>query len=65
MDQIDRLFALVSERFKEQKDFADAIGVSPSKVSEWKKSQVIYQVSTSDCGSFGHNYGVHPDGKRK
>lgn len=37
MDQIDRLFALVGERFKEQKDFADAIGVSPSKVSEWKK----------------------------
>lgn len=37
MDQIDRLFALVGEKFKEQKDFADAIGVSPSKVSEWKK----------------------------
>lgn len=37
MDAIDRLFALVDEKYREQKDFAAEIGVSPSKVSQWKK----------------------------
>lgn len=37
MDAIDRLFALVDEKYREQKDFAVEIGVSPSKVSQWKK----------------------------
>lgn len=41
MDIVDRLFALVDERYKEQKDFAKKIGVAPARVSEWRnrKSQ--------------------------
>lgn len=41
MDVIDRLFALVDKRYKEQKDFAEKIGVAPARVSEWRnrKSQ--------------------------
>ena len=37
MDTVDRLFELVDQKFKEQKDFAAAIGVPPSRVSEWRK----------------------------
>lgn len=37
MDAAERLFALVDAKYKEQKDFAAEIGVSPSKVSQWRK----------------------------
>ena len=37
MDSVDRIFALVEQKYKEQKAFAAEIGVAPSKVSEWKK----------------------------
>lgn len=37
MDAVDRLFALVDAKYKEQKEFAAQIGVSPSKVSQWRK----------------------------
>lgn len=37
MDAVDRIFALVEQKYKEQKAFAAEIGVAPSKVSEWKK----------------------------
>ena len=37
MDAIDRLFALVDEKYREQKDFAAEIGVTPSIVSQWRK----------------------------
>lgn len=36
MDEVDRLFALVDKRYREQKDFAAEIGVSASKVSQWR-----------------------------
>lgn len=36
MDIVDRLFALVDKKYKEQKDFAAEIGVSASKVSQWR-----------------------------
>lgn len=36
MDAIDRLFALVDAKYKEQKDFAIEIGVAPARVSEWR-----------------------------
>lgn len=36
MDIVDRLFALVDRKYKEQKDFAAEIGVSASKVSQWR-----------------------------
>lgn len=36
MDTVDRLFALVDAKYAEQKDFAAAIGVTPSKVSQWR-----------------------------
>lgn len=37
MDIVDRMFALVDDQYKEQKDFAEAIGVHPTRVSEWRK----------------------------
>lgn len=37
MDTIDRLFELVDLKFKEQKDFANAIQVPAPRVSEWRK----------------------------
>ena len=37
MDAVDRLFALVDEKYKEQKDFAAEIGVIPQRVSAWRK----------------------------
>lgn len=37
MDAVDRIFAIVEQKYKEQKAFAAEIGVAPSKVSEWKK----------------------------
>lgn len=36
MDIVDRLFALVDEKYREQKDFAAEIGVAPARVSEWR-----------------------------
>lgn len=40
----DRLFELVDRQFKEQKDFAAAIGVTASVVSEWRRGKsVSYQ----------------------
>lgn len=36
MDTVDRLFALVDGKYREQKDFAAEIGVTPSKVSQWR-----------------------------
>ena len=36
MDTVDRLFELVDQKFKEQKDFAAAIGVPPPRVSLWR-----------------------------
>ena len=37
MDLVDRLFALVDKKYREQKDFAAEIGVLPQLVSQWKK----------------------------
>ena len=37
MDAVDRLFALIDARYKEQKDFAAEIGVLPQLVSAWRK----------------------------
>ena len=37
MDIVDRMFEIVDEKYKEQKDFAEAIGVHPTRVSEWRK----------------------------
>lgn len=36
MDAVDRLFALVDAKYKEQKDFAADIGVDPARISEWR-----------------------------
>lgn len=36
MDTVDRLFDLVDQKFKEQKEFAAAIGVPAPRVSEWR-----------------------------
>lgn len=37
MDIIDRIFELVDKQFKEQKDFASAVGVSDDTVSNWRR----------------------------
>ena len=37
MDTVDRIFELVDEKFKEQKDFASVLGVPAPRVSEWRK----------------------------
>ena len=37
MDTVDRIFDLVDQQYKEQRDFARAIGVAPSIVSEWRR----------------------------
>ena len=36
MGTADRIFALVDAKYKEQRDFAKAIGVSASMVSQWR-----------------------------
>ena len=36
MEAVDRLFALVDEKYREQKDFATEIGVLPQLVSAWR-----------------------------
>lgn len=36
MDVVDRIFELVDEKFKEQKDFAAVIGVDPNLPSRWR-----------------------------
>ena len=37
MDIVDRLFSLVDRKYKEQKEFAQDIGVHPTRISEWRK----------------------------
>ena len=37
MDIIERIFELVDKQFKEQKDFAAAVGVSDDTVSNWRR----------------------------
>ena len=37
MDIVDRIFDLVDKQFKEQKDFAAAVGVSDDTVSNWRR----------------------------
>lgn len=43
MDTADRIFELVDQRFKEQKDFAAALGINPKTVSSWKRGVKSYQ----------------------
>ena len=37
LDLNDRIFELADQKYKEQKDFAAALGVTPSIVSEWRR----------------------------
>lgn len=39
MEEVQRIFELLKLRGIQQKDFADEIGISPSKVSEWKSGK--------------------------
>lgn len=39
METIDRIFELADQRFKEQKDFASALGIAVSVVSAWKNKK--------------------------
>lgn len=37
MDTVDRIFELADQKFKEQKDFAAALGLIPQRVSAWRR----------------------------
>lgn len=37
MDTVDRIFDIVDSKYKEQRDFAIQLGVTPSIVSEWRR----------------------------
>ena len=37
MDTVDRIFDLVDSKYKEQRDFAAQLGITPSMVSEWRR----------------------------
>lgn len=37
LDIVERIFELADEQFPEQREFAAAIGVTPSIVSEWRR----------------------------
>lgn len=37
LDIVERIFKLADEQFPEQREFAAAIGVTPSIVSEWRR----------------------------
>ena len=37
IDTVDRIFQLVDDKYKEQRDFAIELGVTPSIVSEWRR----------------------------
>lgn len=37
MDVLERIFDLAARKYPEQKAFAEALGVSPTRISEWKK----------------------------
>lgn len=36
---VDRIFVLADAMFREQKDFASALGVVPTKISEWRRGK--------------------------
>ena len=37
MDTVERIFELVDTKYKEQRDFAVQLGITPSMVSEWRR----------------------------
>lgn len=37
MDIVDRIFDLAARKYPDQKAFAEALGVPPGRISEWKK----------------------------
>lgn len=44
MDTVDRIFELADQRFKEQRDFANILGIAVSVVSAWRnKKSKSYQ----------------------
>lgn len=70
MDIIDRIFELVDKQFKEQKDFAAAVGVSDDTVSDWRrrksasctKSKHLTRIAEVLGTSTDYlNYGIRPD----
>lgn len=37
MDTVDRIFDLVDKQFSEQKEFAEALGLIPERISSWRR----------------------------
>lgn len=60
MEVIQRIFALIKIQGIQQKDFAELVGVSPPKVSEWKsgksKSYTDYLVRIAEVLGVSTDY---------
>ena len=69
MDTADRIFELVDAKYKDQKDFAADIGVTPTQVSKWRghisKSYVKYLSEIAVVLDTTTDYLVSGDGPRR
>ena len=69
MDTADRIFELVDAKYKDQKDFAADIGVTPTQVSKWRghisKSYVKYLSKIAVVLGTTTDYLVSGDGPRR
>lgn len=72
MDIIDRIFELVDKQFKEQKDFAAAVGVSDDTVSDWRRRKSASCTKSKHLARIAEvlgtttdylNYGTQPGAK--
>lgn len=53
LDVVDRIFLILEQKKIEQKQFAAAVGVAPSKVTQWKnKSSMSYLKRMSKIADF-------------
>lgn len=69
MDVVDRIFELVDEKFKEQKDFAAVLGVDPNLPSRWRnrksKSYQKYLPQIADALGTTTEYLLTGNGPKK
>lgn len=69
MDIVDRIFDLASHKYREQRDFAEALGKSPTMVSAWKtrvsKSYTKYLHEIATCLDTTPDYLLNGVGEKK
>lgn len=69
MDAVDRIFELVDEKFKEQKEFAATIGINDKTVSAWRtrraKSYTKYLPQIADVLGTTTEYLLTGEGAKK